>query len=153
MGGDYGERAIAASRSFGHLKTMLDIMWINRHGSPNAFSADPEFCKDSLKKILQSQNISLLPRPSRSSHKNGIVERNNSVFKFVLKKHSKKIRHGAEASLVSRASFVADLLHGSSVLSAIQMVRGYSPSIVGLPARIVPKGIFDAHIQLIAHRA
>lgn len=98
-------------------------------------------------------NISLLPRPSRSTHKNDKVERNNDVFKYVLDKISREICNDTAVCLASRASLLTNILHGSSVLSAFTMVRVYIPFIVVLPATIVLKDIFDAHIQFTAHRA
>lgn len=128
-------------------------MWIDRHGAAKSFSTDPEFCKDWFKKFSKSHNKSLGPRLLRSSHKNGNVEQNNGVFKFALDKLSREICSDTEVSLLSRASLLSNMLNGSSVLSAFQMLLGYSLSIEGLPPTIVPKEIFDAHIQLTTDRA
>lgn len=92
-------------------------------------------------------------RSSRASHENGKVERNNGLFKRVLEKLAKKNCADSAHILVSETFLITNMLHGSTVLSSYQMVRGYSSSIIGLPAKIVPAKLFEAHIQLTAHRA
>lgn len=72
---------------------------------------------------------------------------------MVLEKISKEKCNDSAVVPVSRASLITNMLHEFTVLSSFQMVRGYSPSIIGLPAIIVPEELFNAHIQLTAHRA
>lgn len=149
----YGERSIAPSRSSDNMKAMLESMWICRHGTPKRFATDPEFCKLNMKQFLAGLGIALDERPSRSSHKIGIVERNNGVFKAVLDEISRKKTTAIPTAIVSRASFLTNLFKGSSVLSSFQLARGYSPSIAGIPSTIVPKKLLDAHIEMMAARA
>lgn len=88
VGAEHGERAISSTRSFQSMKQTIETIWIYRHGAPKNFAAEPEFSKSTMINFLNSHNIQLLPRPSRSSYKYGKVERNNEVFKSVLDKVS-----------------------------------------------------------------
>jgi len=106
-----------------------------------AFSADPEFCRPFFKKFLEGHNITVNERPSRSSAKNGKVERNNGVLKNVL---SRIIKERTDAS---------HLFHGSTVLSSFQLAQGYAPSIAGISKSMVPKELLETHTQRTANRA
>lgn len=90
MGTRYGERFIAPDRNGNTMMHMMESLWVYRHGAPKNFSADPEFCRPFFKKFLTGHDITLYPRPSRSSSKNGVVERNNGTFKIILSKLSKE---------------------------------------------------------------
>lgn len=149
----YGERVIACNHSGDTIITLLETEWIYHHGAPGAFSADPEFCKGFFERFLSAHAINLHPRPSRSSSKNGKVERNNGVFKAVLYRLARENTEASARTLVARASFMTNLFHGSSTLSAFELARGYSPSIVGIPSTVVPREMVEAHVENTANRA
>lgn len=153
LGTGYGERSIAASHGTEQIIQLIETTWLYRHGAPGTLSADPEFGHDRLKAFLATHNIHLAARPSRSSHKNGHIERNNGTFKSVLEKLSKERTNDTPATLVSRASMITNLLHGSSTLSSFQLARGFTPSILGMPKSKVSQEMLDAHIELTATRA
>lgn len=152
-GTKYGERVIAKDHSGETMINLIETAWFYHHGTPKSFSADPEFCKRFLSRFLQTHAITLNARPSRSSHKNGRVERNNGVFKNILARLSKEKTSASGATLIARASFMANLFHGSSTLSAFQLARGYSPSVIGIPSSVVPEYMLEAHIENVANRA
>lgn len=149
----YGERAIAFSRDAKTMMEMIETHWLYNHGAPKYFSADPEFCKTFFEKFLLAHKITLRPRPSRASFKNGRVERNNGVFKTVLSRLIREKTTATPPTLIARASFLTNLFHGNSDLSAFQLARGYAPSILGIPSSVVSQDILDAHIQTTAVRA
>lgn len=153
LGTGYGERMIASTRTAERMKELLETGWVYRHGAPKTFSADPEFCRPVMQVFLESHGISMSDRPSRSSHKNGIIERNNGTFKEVFKRLSRERTEATPVSLVARASLVTNLLHGSATLSAFQLARGYSPSILGVPSSKVPADLMQAHIEMKSIRA
>ena len=152
-GTNYGERAIARKRTAEVMREIFESHWIYKHGSPASFSADPEFTRPVLTKYLEAHGIVVEVKPSRSSHKNGKVERNNGLFKAILGRLSKEATSASAQLLVSRASFMANLFHGSAVLSAFQLARGYSPSILGMAAKAVTPELLEAHKQTVASRA
>lgn len=96
--------------------------------------------------FLESHKIQMRARLSRSSSKNGIVERNNGTFKMILDLLSKEKTEALHATLLSRVSLMANLFHGNAVLSAFQLARGYSPSISGVPSGTIPQELLDAHV-------
>lgn len=149
----YGERVIASTHSGEEIMRLLETEWIYHHGAPEAFSAEPEFCKGFFERFLSAHSIKLHARPSRSSSKNGKGERNNGVFKAVLARLALENTTASPSTLVARASFMTNLFHGSSTLSAFQLARGYSPSVLGIPWTIVPEELFNAHIEHAANRA
>lgn len=130
------------------------MICINHHGATKAFSADPEFCKKSLIAFLKKHKSEVCSLRSRSSHKNGKIEQINGLFKLklVLEKLAQENCADSAHILVSRASLFTNMQHGSTVLSSFQMVRGYGPSIIGRPTKVVLDKQFEAQIQLTAHR-
>lgn len=149
----YGERTIASSRSAESIKSMMEVSWLYRHGAPKRFSADPEFCRPVLQRFMTQHGITVLPRPSRSSHKNGRVERNNGVFKLIVERIAKSDPTASALTIVARSSFLTNCIRGSKLLSAFQLVRGYRPSVSGIPSRVVSSEMVDAYISHEATRA
>ena len=148
----YGERAMAVNRSAQNMKDMIESEWLYHHGVPKSFSADPEFCRPVLQQFLKAHAIELKARPSRSSSKNGHIERNNGVFKMILSRLAKENTSASQSTLISRASFIANLFHSSAILSAFQLARGYTPSILGMPSCMVTPEVLEAHIESVAIR-
>lgn len=83
-GTKYGGRSIAPSRSGDHMKRMFEIIWLCRNAAPKWFGAELESCKEKMKIFLSGLSNILEERSSPSSHKHGIVGRNNDVLKSVL---------------------------------------------------------------------
>lgn len=57
------------------------------------------------------------------------------------------------STLVARASFLMNMFHGNSILSAFQLARGYAPSILGITSSVVNAELLEAHIETVATRA
>jgi hypothetical protein len=55
--------------------------------------------------------------------------------------------------LLARANFLANLFTGSGLASSFERVRGYSPSLLGMPSSWLPDSILRAHRSLVAARA
>lgn len=153
MGTNYGERVIVKNRSAGIMVSALESEWLYHHGAPRYFASDPEFCNTQMNSFLSAHQVELQCRPSRSSHKNGKVERNNGIFKNILERLSKEKTVANEHLLVKRASFLTNMFHGSSLVSSFQLARGYSPSLLCIPAKIVPVMLIEAYKQTSAARA
>lgn len=82
-----------------------------------------------------------------------MMEQNIDLLKRVLERLAKEHRADSAHILVSRASLITNMPHGSTVLRSFQMGYEYSPSIIELPAKIVSEELFQAHIQLTLQRA
>lgn len=113
---------------------------------------NPEHSGSILRKILKSHEICVLPHLFRSSNKNGVVKRNSETFWSVLEKICKEITDSTPSTLIARALRLINMFNESTILSSSQLVRGYTPSIVNFPATKVHPKIFEAHVQLSAHR-
>lgn len=149
----YGEREIASTRSAETIKGIFERSWMYHHGAPKRFRSDPEFCRPVLRKFMEAHGITVLPRPSRSSHKNGRIERNNGVFKLIVERVSKADANASPATVVARASFLTNCIRGSKLLSAFQLVRGYRPSVSGIPAKVITTDMINSYISNEATRA
>lgn len=112
----------------------------------NNFQLVQSFVSKTIKSFLLGLYITLRELPLRSSHNNGIVERNNGSFKAVLDHLSLEITSASLAAIVSKASFLANRFKGSSILSSFQLPSGYSPSVAGTPVSVVPQQLLDAYI-------
>lgn len=149
----FGERSIVTSRGASQMMQKFEESWICRHGPPEKFSADPEFCQPLFVKYLTGYNIKVNERPARSSHKNGRVERNNGLFKSIFEKMSKEKTQAGIELIVARASFASNMMFWRSKLTPFQLARGYLPGIVGTPQTILTKELMDAYIRISASRA
>lgn len=54
--------------------------------------------------------------------------------------------------MVDRAAFFSNMFSGNMALSSFQLVRGYSPSVMGIPKTIVTEDILQAHKEQVAAR-
>lgn len=77
-------------------------------------------------------------------NKTGIVERKNATIKAILSKLNNESSEASVETLVRRAAFLSNLFSGNRVLSSFELVRGYRPSIVGLPSNLVTQELLDA---------
>ncbi len=136
-------------------------MWVDSHGPPGIVSADPEFNNSTFVGPLELCGTKFESRPARRHNKIGVVEsRQNSLGLFVqrLVKDTErfKVLHGIVipfVSILSKATFLCNVLRGNSKLSSFELARGYHPSIAGLPKTAVSKEIFDAYKEQMARRA
>lgn len=78
---------------------LVETKWIYQHGAPKSFSADPGFCKPFFEIFLESHDEQLKERPSCSSSKNFVVERNDGTFK---KKYSTESREALQMQTMQR---------------------------------------------------
>lgn len=153
IGTRYGERIMTTSRSAEEIKRVFETHWFYKHGAPANFSADQEFCRPVLKRFLDEHAIKLNARPSRASNKTGRVERNNGVFKLILDRLQRADSKSAPDVLIARASFMTNLIRGSRIMNAFQLARGYAPSILGIPKRIMSEDLLHAHVERESTRA
>lgn len=125
-------------------------MWLCRYGAPKQFAADPEFCKETMKKFLPGLNIAVEERLLRSSHKNRIVERNNGFLKSVLDCPSGESSKASAAIIVASASFLTTILKGSKIQSSVQLEREYLRSVAGILFTMVLQHFLVTRIELAA---
>lgn len=123
------------------------------HGTPERFSSDPEFCRPVLRNFTEGHGIAVMPIPSRSCHQNGRIERNNGAFKLIVERVSRAEATAILATVVAHASFLTNCIRGSKLLSGFQLVRGYRPSVSGIPSNMVSQDMIDAYISHEAPRA
>lgn len=150
---NYGEHLIVDNRSGNIVVSHLENDWIYGHGSHEEFGADLKFCNGFLKKLLRSLNIGLPFCPSHSSYKNGNVERNNGILKRVLEKLAKENTLTDASMIIARDSVMNNMFLSNSCMSSFQIVRGCSPSIVGVPSSVIPTELLEVHKQIKAARA
>lgn len=92
-----------------------------------------------MQNFLKMHEIIMEPTPSRSSQKNGIIDRNNGTFKNILAKVLNEKNMESANTMVARASILTNLLHGSAVLNSFQLACGYTLSILGIPTASIPQ--------------
>lgn len=54
--------------------------------------------------------------------------------------------------IVARAAFLSNMFSDNRILSSFELVRGYSPSIMGIPHTIVTQELLNAHKEQVATR-
>lgn len=152
----YSESAIVSDRRITTALKVIEEIWLNRHGAPDSISADDELDatqKKNLKTFLSSRHISFKPRPVRRHNKVGIAERKHGTLKRVLEKLQFDRTDAEDETILSRATFLSNVFAGSHMLSSFELARGFSPSMLGIPARLVTAELLSAHREQQATRA
>ena len=152
-GTGYAELEIVMDRSALTFTNRVETTWICRHGAPQAVSSDDKYNRRPVLNCLQSHNVKFKPRPSRCHNKTGKVERKIQTITTILDRLHDEISNAAPTTLVEPAGFLANMFSGSRILSSFELVRGYSPSIVCIPGRMIPQDLFHAHREQAAVRA
>jgi len=136
----------------------FELKWINNHGAPEVVSGDVEFLNSKFSSSLRYFHIMFEARPARRHNKLGVVERKNAVVRLIVQRFSKDAEffNGcvvAKEELLSRATYLSNILYGSKMLSSFELVRGYTPQLAGLPQCQVSTDLMAAHEEQVARRA
>lgn len=170
----YSECVLLPTREIPDVISALKRRWFHIHGAPSNLSGDIEFTRSSdFTNFLKYFFVNLAPRPARRHNKNGSVEAKHGIIRRLLLRFLKDASasgvnvtsSGISTSpapsspditisdLLARACFLSNVLYGGKPLSAFEQVRGYTPSLAGLPQLPVSPVLFDAHIKQTARRA
>lgn len=152
-GTGYTEASIVRSRNMDTIVEKVEVVWICQHGAPRNVSADDEYNRKKLTDYLRVHDIKFKPRPTRRHNKVGIVERKNGTLKEIIRRLDTDITTANSDTIVSRATFLSNMFSGSRLMSSFELVRGYSPSILGLPRTDVTQDLLNAHKEQVATRA
>lgn len=153
VGTGYSEGVITANRDLISIFTFLEHVWILHHGSPASLSADDEYNMEEIRTFLLIHNVVFKPRPARRHNKTGIVERKIQTIKDIVRKINREISNYTHYDVLARSIFMSNFFSGSRLFSSFQLVRGYQPSILRMPANRVPQDLMDAHINQTAVRS
>lgn len=149
----FSETSLVPSRSATVMAATIEIIWIYRHGAPSSFSSDYEFQSSPMKKFLSNHQIKLEERPVRRHNKTGVVERKHLTLKRVLERLKTDEEGIEDPTLLARATFFCNVFSGSRLLSSFELVRGYTPAILGLPPTVVTTELLQAYKEQVATRA
>lgn len=95
----FSRTAIANKRSAKCMSTLLESIWIHRHGASVSLSADAEFAKAPIRKFLSTHYVELRERPVRRHNKTGIVERKHHTVKAIFQRLQKDTLYASDALL------------------------------------------------------
>ena len=149
----WSEKRIVGSRSSQVITEIIYILWLCQHGSPKAISADDEYNSRQVQEFCSTHNIEFKARPARRHNKTGLVERKNQTLKTVLERLTKDKTTSSPNAILARTTFLANTFSGNKALSSFALVRGYQPSILGLPSNSIDETLLNAHKQQQATRA
>lgn len=141
----YSEAAIVSKRSAKVMVHGLENIWILKHRTPRKFSADSEFTKELMKKFLAARNIALADRAVLRHNKTGMIERKHRTVKLILEKLQIDSSTASNTVFLARATFLSNIFSGSSILSAFELVRGYSPALFGAGHRLISPDLIDTY--------
>lgn len=149
----YSETVAVSSRSAQVMAAELEKIWIYRHGAPRTFASDFEFQSNAMKLFLSAHDIELRERPVRRHNKTGVVERKNLTLKRILERLQLDKCSANDSTILARATFLSNIFSGSRLLSSFELVRGYTPSVLGLPKSSVTPELLEAYKEQVATRA
>lgn len=150
----FSEGTVVTDRKASTVITQFDALWLYKHGAPNALSGDDEFNRRPITKALSERGVVFRGRPSRRHNKVGIVERKNGTIKRILERLQMDEKSEDNArTIVKKAIFLSNVFSGSSIMSAFELTRGYTPSILGKGSQAVTEEMLKAHKQQEAVRA
>lgn len=132
----YSVTVLMESRDMNAVAHEFDDDWCQVHGLPSRVSGGQEFNNNIFKKFFDYYRIEFQDRSARRQSKLGVVERKNAIrlysqlilkdAEYVLASRGVEITH---AELLSRATFLSNVIYGEKKLSSFEMVRGYTPSL------------------------
>lgn len=114
---------------------------------------DDQYKSEPFQRFFESHKIVFKPRPTRRHNKTGTVEQKITILKIIRDEFDSEISTARAEQILARGRFLSNLFSGSRLLSAFQLVRGYQPSILGLPVNFVGKDLLQAHKELVSTRA
>lgn len=155
----YGETPPVASKSLPVAVATIEQVWILRHGAPEMLAGDPGLGGRVMSAFCEQHSIVWEPRPPRRHNAIGVVERRNGVMRLVLERlvsgNDSLLQRDrvSDALLLERGNFLANLILGDQTLSSFQLLKGYQPSLVGLPPTMLSEANVRAHVQVTTSRA
>lgn len=152
-GTSYSEAVLASSRDHSAMSRAFQLAWLDRHGAPKCVSGDDEFNRRPFRSFLDSHGATFRPRPARRHNKVGIVERKHGTLKRILEKLQFEQSSADITQLLSLATFLSNIFSGSRTMSAFELVRGYHPSILGVPPKHVSEELVSAYREQESVRA
>lgn len=81
------------------------------------------------------------------------MERKDQSIKRIIEKIDKENSQDDQHTTIARATFFSNIFSGSTILSSFELVKGYSPSLLGIPTKVISQEILDAHKEQVATRA
>ena len=160
--------SLVPSRDIDVAAKTIEKIWFNIHGPPAKLSGDPEFVNGKFSELMKRFSVTVEPRPARRHQKIGVVERKHAVVRTLAQRILKDVEfvenavHGnamdcdepdLNAHILSRATFVSNVLYGSRKVSSFNLSRGYTPAIGGLPQTKVEEDLIRAYQEQTARRA
>lgn len=97
---------------------------------------------------MKKHGVQSCSQPSRSAYKIGSVERNNGIMKGIIVNLDKNGNGGSASISFSRSSLIINCLIGSKLMSSFQLLKGYNPSILGIPSSTGTYYILQVHIKI-----
>ena len=153
MGTSLSEAQPVFNREMKQTASIFETLWICEHGRPVHLAYDPEFGKAEFLQMLHLHGITPKPRPARRHNKLGRVERKHATIKLFLDRLLLENPAASNHWLVKQAIFLSNVLVGNQRASSFELVRGYTPSLIGSEMLKVPRTIIQAHKDLVAKRA
>ena len=131
---------VVTSRELDEAVRVVETEWYSICGPPLTASTDPEFAKDPFLPFLKDYEVKFEARAAQRRNKIGIVESKNNTLRTLTRRLVKdagyfKTTRGyvtTTREILSRKVFLANIFYGDKRLSSLEMVRGYTPSLVGL---------------------
>ena len=165
----FSATALVPNREIDVAARTIEKIWINIHGAPAKLSGDPEFVNQRFFKLMERFSVTVEPRPARRHQKIGVVERKHAVVRTLYQRILQDVafmnkalldvepadqdKGELHAHILSRATYINNNLYGSRTMSSFEMVRGYTPSISGLPQSPISEQMILSHQEQTAWRA
>lgn len=155
----YGETAQVASKSLPAAIGAIEMSWVLRHGAPESIAADPGLGGKVMNDFCAQHSVVWESRPPRRHNTVGVVERRNGVMRMILARivaandTLPESEQSTDSLLLERANFLVNLILGDETLSSFQLLKGYQPSLVGMPTTSLAPENVQAHLQISSQRA
>lgn len=86
------------------------------------------------------------PHLNRRHSKVRIIERKNGTIKWIIESLQLDSLEDAQ-DIIEKGRFLSKMFSGSNAMSAFELARGYTPSILGSGSKAVTKGMLHFHTQ------
>ena len=161
VGTGFSATSLMSSWDMEDASRMIKTNWFDVNGPPRMLSSDPEFDNRVIRGLCTAAQVKYAARPARRHNKIGSVESANATIRLFVQRllmddeHHRKVRETSKLlyEILSRATFLRNVLYGGKEASSFELARGFTPSLCGLRKSPLSKQALRSHQEQVARRA
>lgn len=147
----YSAACVVSDASNEHAVASFQSCWVNQFWMLNSMRADKAFCFGKFEKFCQDQDIKEDPRPAKRHSKN-VIESKHGLIRSVFLNPVSASPHAPKEQLALQALSISNDLNHLNIMSAFELVKGFTRPVDVNRVHAVPDEIINAELKLSERR-